>query len=206
MLRVLAGMACASFLPIYFLKVFPGYKEEYAVANAAALAICGLVSSMAGGIISDKFESKNLMAKSYVCIVSSLMTFPLTALCCLNQHSFWFSMGMITLKTLMSAAFSSPAITMIQNTTSKKNQGRLISAYMFFTTISSTIAPILFSAFSKNLGAAANPSIYGYIITVFALIGYWGSLPFWYMAGKSYKKFMEAQRLQQAQQLADARA
>jgi hypothetical protein len=45
---------------------------------------------------------------------------------------------------------------------------------------------------AKILGASQNPAIYGYLIAMFGLIGYWGSIPFWYMAGKSYKKDMEA--------------
>lgn len=153
MLRTLAGMAGAAFIPIFFLKVYPSHRETYAVANAASLAFCGLCSSMAGGIISDLYEKKSLWSKSLVCLISSCLAFPLTALCCLNQSSFWFSMAMISLKTLVSAAFTSPAITMIQNTTSQKNQGRIISAYMFFTTISSTVAPIVFTNIAKMFGA-----------------------------------------------------
>lgn len=83
MMRTLAGIAVATFLPVYFLKVFPDYKNQFAILNAASLAIGGLISSLAGGIISDIFEKKSLMAKSYVCIASSAIAFPLTALCCL---------------------------------------------------------------------------------------------------------------------------
>lgn len=83
MMRTFGSIAVATFLPIFFLKVYPSYRSQYAVANAVSLAVGGLISSIAGGIISDKLEKKNLMAKSWVCIVSSMMAFPLTALCCL---------------------------------------------------------------------------------------------------------------------------
>jgi hypothetical protein len=49
----------------------------------------------------------------------------------------------------------------------------------------------LFSFIANALGASTNPSVYGKILTVFALVGYWGSIPFWYLAGKSYTKHME---------------
>jgi predicted MFS family arabinose efflux permease len=120
-MRTFAGISAATYLPIFFLKVYPSFRSTYAITNALSLAIGGLVSSLAGGIISDHFESKNLMSKAYICMISSFLAFPLTALCCLNKSSFYFSMGAITCKTFLSASFTSPAITMMQNTTSSKD-------------------------------------------------------------------------------------
>ena len=57
--------------------------------------------------------------------------------------------------------------------------------------MAATICPILFSKVGMGLGAAANPAIYGKLVAIFALVGYWGSIPFWWLAGKSYKKHME---------------
>jgi nitrate/nitrite transporter NarK len=82
-MRTFAGISAATYLPVYFLKVFPAYKAEYAVWNAVSLAVGGLVASLAGGIISDHFESKSLMSKAYICMISSALAFPLLALCCL---------------------------------------------------------------------------------------------------------------------------
>lgn len=61
---------------------------------------------------------------------------------------------------------------------------------MFFTAIASTFTPILFGKIAKSLGASANPAIYGYLIAAFGIVGYWGSIPFWYLAGKSYEEEM----------------
>jgi hypothetical protein len=121
MLRVLSGVTSSYFLPIYFIKVFPEHRDNFAVANAAGMAFCGLLSSMTGGILADVLEKKSLMSKAWVCIGSSFLAFPLISVCCLNQSNFWLSMTMVIAKVLVSAAFTSPAITMIQNTTSKKN-------------------------------------------------------------------------------------
>ena len=62
---------------------------------------------------------------------------------------------------------------------------------MFYQTITATLAPLLFSKISLSLGASGNPAVYGTVISIFASAGYWGSIPFWYLAGKSYKKNME---------------
>ena len=70
-------MAIAAYAPIFYLKTFPSYVNEYAMANAAALSIFGFASSLLGGLISDAFEKKNLMTKAWVCIIGSLSAFPL---------------------------------------------------------------------------------------------------------------------------------
>ena len=161
------------------------------MANAASLAVCGFLSSLLGGILSDQYEKRDLRAKSKVCMASSFMAFPLTAMCCLCQTNFWFSIAMITLKTLLSGGFQSPAITMMQNTTSSKDQGNIISSHMFYTTVMATVCPIFFSFVSNYFGAGGDPRIYGYVLTSFAALGYWGSIPFWWLAGRSYKEYMQ---------------
>jgi hypothetical protein len=41
------------------------------------------------------------------------------------------------------------------------------------------------------MGCLTNPKLYGPLITSFVFLSYLGSIPFWWLAGKSYKKFME---------------
>lgn len=160
--------------------------------NAASLAVGGLVANMGSGILSDQLETKdNPTAKSKICMLSSFLAFPLTAMCCLVQNNFWFSMTTIILKTFLSASFNSPAMTMMQNTTGSKEQGKIISGHMFYQTVAATLCPILFSKIATSLGAAATPALYGKILAGFALFGYWGSIPFWWLAGRSYKQYKE---------------
>ena len=143
--RTFGGIASAVYLPIYFLKVYPDYKTQYSILNAASLAVGGLVSNLLSGVLSDRLETKeNLTAKSRICMLSSLLAFPLTALCCLVQNNFWFSMSVITLKTFLSASYNSPAMTMMQTTTGSKHQGKIISGHMFYQTVAATLCPILF--------------------------------------------------------------
>lgn len=154
MVRIFASTTLATYLPIYFLKVYPSCKDKFALANALSLLIGGLSASLAGGIISDRLETKTYMAKSYICMVSCFIALPLTAACCLFQNSFWFSLLMITFKTMVSAGFSSPAITMMQNTTESKNQGKIISSHTFYTTIMVMLSPILFGSIVNYFGVA----------------------------------------------------
>jgi hypothetical protein len=44
---------------------------------------------------------------------------------------------------------------------------------------------------ANAMGCIANPAMYGPLITGFVTLSYLGSLPFWFNAGKAYKKHME---------------
>ena len=79
---------------------------------------------------------------------------------------------------------------MMQNTSPTKQQGNVVSAYFFTITIAQTIAPLLFGYLCNYFGAAANPVVYGPLIAAFSAIGFFGSLPFWFKAGKSYAEHM----------------
>jgi hypothetical protein len=79
---------------------------------------------------------------------------------------------------------------MMQNTTQSETQGNIIGAHLFYTALAATISPAVFGYLANSLGAAANPAIYGFLLTLFTLIGYGGSVPFFWLAGREYKKFM----------------
>lgn len=60
-----------------------------------------------------------------------------------------------------------------------------------------TVAPVLFGLIANYMGALKNPALYGPLIFAFVFFSYLGSVPFWYMAGKEYKKFIEEKRLRE---------
>jgi len=39
-------MAIAAYAPIFYLKAFPNFKNEFSVAHGTAFAFCGLASSL----------------------------------------------------------------------------------------------------------------------------------------------------------------
>ena len=115
-LRNFGGMIVSSFLPVFFGRNFPAFKAEYAMLNAAALSMCGLTASLAGGIIADKFEKKTYMTKALLCIQGCLLSPFLIALGTLSTGNFYLSVACYAIKVLVSGTYSGPAITMIQNT------------------------------------------------------------------------------------------
>jgi hypothetical protein len=47
------------------------------------------------------------------------------------------------------------------------------------------------------MGCLQNPALYGPIITAFVSLSYLGSVPFWWKAGKEYKKYMDEKDAQE---------
>lgn len=180
------------FLPVFFQKVFPLFKTEYGFYNAAIVASCGFISTILGGLISDRYEKKNRMTKAYVCMVGSVLAIPAIAMCVLNTGNFYFSLFFMAIKYLLAECWMSPAITMMQNTVKPEESGSIVSAHLFYLTVSGCFSTVILGQLANWLGAAANPSIYGKLIFIFSIIGYLGSLPCFYKGGQEYKKYVES--------------
>jgi len=189
-LRNFGGMIVSSFLPVFFGRNFPAFKAEYAMLNALALSGCGLAASLGGGIIADKFEKKSYWTKAILCIQGCAISVPLIALGTLTTGNFYLSVLCYALKVLFSGTYSGPAITMIQNTSPQDQQGNVVSVYFFCITLAQTLSPVIFGQIANSMGCLANPKLYGPLITTFVFLSYLGSIPFWWLAGKAYKKHM----------------
>lgn len=195
-LRFFAGYAIGFFMPSYFGKVYKSYKKEYAIANAVVVSLCGLTSSLTGGILSDKYEKKGyFMTKSYICMIGTFGGIPTIMLCCLVQNNFWISMLGLGLEYLIAECWIGPAITMVLNTISPDNKGYAVSAFLFFATVAGTISTWLLGLLQEKYQAKENPQYYGYILCIFVTVAYGLSIPFFYLAGKTYTSHkLEEQR------------
>ena len=166
-------------------------KSTYALLNAISLIVCGFSSTIIGGIISDKYEKKSYMTKSWVIIIGNLIGLPLFGLMCFSSN-FYTAMICNALSLLFQSSYLAPAITMCQTSTTPENAGFVVGAYAFFSYIAQSIAPALFGYIANVSGAAANPRIFGYIVFASMLLGSTASNIFYYRAGKQYEKIMKA--------------
>lgn len=157
--------------------------------NAAALTCFGFSSALIGGMLSDKYEKKSYMSKSYIIMMGHFLAVPLVALASFT-NSFWVAISCFAASIFFSGSYYAPAITMMQNSTDSSNSGFVVSAYTFYAYLAQTFAPLVFSYFANKFGAFGTPRIYGYLVTTAVTIGYLTSNLFYYRAGRAYKKFM----------------
>ena len=71
----------------------------------------------------------------------------------------------------------------------------MVSLYFTNITLAQTVGPLILNYLSVKFGAATNPAVWGTLITFTTLLGHFGSVPAWYLAGKSYTKHMKENAL-----------
>ena len=65
-----------------------------------------------------------------------------------------------------------------------------VSAYLFFTTLAGTISTLLLGELKNSYQMDAFPERYGYTLCAFVFFSYLGAVPFFILAGYSYKDFL----------------
>lgn len=115
--------------------------------------------------------------------------------CCLFEGTnFYFALACLCLKFLLSEGYMAPAISMLQRTTDKENQGSIVSVQLFFLTLASSFSTVLLGWLSNFFGASSNPLIYGKLIFWVSAVSYLSAIPFFYLAGKHYEAHLRAEK------------
>jgi hypothetical protein len=140
------------------------------------------------------------MTKANICMIGSALGLPAILVCTLLTGNFYLSMFAMGVKYLVSECWMSPAITMMQSTVAPEEQGSIVSAHLFYLTIVGCFSTVLLGQVANMLGAAANPAIYGKLISLWSVIGYIGSIPAFWKAGKLYKAKMDNLEFEQVAQ------
>mmetsp|Transcript_10493 Transcript_10493/g.17597 ORF Transcript_10493/g.17597 Transcript_10493/m.17597 type:complete len:159 (-) Transcript_10493:113-589(-) len=146
-----------------------------------------------GGYLADKYEKKSYMTMPYLVMGSSFLACPLMCGLLLNQNDFWLSMGLLAGHFAISEAWFSPTVTMLQNTTSIKNQGFAVSVWVFGILSGGIFGSTSLGYLQQFMDAANNPSVYGNTLAAFIGGSYLLSVPLFYKAGLKYKEVRESQ-------------
>ena len=158
------------------------------------LTFFGFTSNLAAGLIGDKFENSNPMAKGWITCLSTLLSIPLICLCCLGHGNFWISISAIAAYVLVSGGYHSTAVTMIENTVSSEETGKMVSAWQLYTNLCQTISPAIFSFIATAVNAKSNPAFFGKILIGFICAGYIPSGILFFIGGKKYVQEMKEKK------------
>ena len=91
--------------------MYPAFKSEYGLYSGLIISMCGFLSTVMGGILSDRFDKKSKMTKAIICIFGSALAIPAIAACTLTTTNFYFSLFFMAVKYLISECWMAPAIT-----------------------------------------------------------------------------------------------
>ena len=93
-------------------------KAEFALSYSLINLVCGFISSMSGGIITDRFGKGKPMMKAWICVAGNLIAMPLFVASVLTAG-----------RVLFGEPYRSPSVTMIQNSSKPEKFGNIVSAY-----------------------------------------------------------------------------
>ena len=191
--RFFGGYAIGFFMQSYFTKgVFgTGQEKVYFNGNAIVVSLCGFLASIIYARIADHYENKGVLnIKAYVCIASSALGIPFIILCTCVQFNIYFSLAMLAIEYLVAEGWVGPAITMIVNTISPGNKAFGTAAFLFCATMAGVISTAVLNQLQETYDVKNNPPRYGYILCAFVCFSYGGSIPFFALAGREYRKVM----------------
>lgn len=187
--RYFGQFASDYYLPLFYLSNYSSHKAEFALVYSVINMFCGFVSSLAGGLISDKFGNGKPMFKAWVCIAGNLLALPCFIASVMITNNFWLSISFTALRFLFGEPWRSPSVTMIQNSSDPEKFGNLVSAYQFYQKMSSVVAALIIGALFKRFDVVADPTVIGKILALIGGIAYFGSAVAFYFAGKNYIAF-----------------
>lgn len=130
-----------SFYCIKYFNFF-GKSAQFGVLNALVILIGGLSSSLIAGHISDTYESYYPRTKSYICMLLSLMGFPMFCLIFLIHSNFYICMTLLFLENLLCEGWMAPCIAMIQSVIEVKYKAVSVGVFFFATAIAQTLSAV----------------------------------------------------------------
>lgn len=184
------GNNCIGFYkPLYFSNVYPNNVDDFAFGNAFMYVFIASFGALLGGYLSDKFEDVESRTKSWIAAGSTLISLPFIFLCLTQQDDFWFSYAMMCFHYSVSEAWFSPSLTMMQNTTSVKNQGFAVSVFSLGISLGALLGTSSLGYAQEYFQVQTHPEQYGYTLAGFLVFSYLTSIPLFLKAGDNYKKF-----------------
>ena len=125
-LRFCSGLCIGVWSAPLFRESFPDYSGDYAVAQAAITAVCGVSSGLIGGVIADKISESNDAAdvglKLWVPVLGSVLAIP-TWYFAIHEGSFGGAMGFLAAEYFVAECWFGPTVNVLQSTVGPKVGG-----------------------------------------------------------------------------------
>ena len=147
---------------------------------------------MGTGKIVDEWEKKTFWAASIICIIQAILAVPTGLLGFYAfPNNFWLSFTFVALENLLAEGWRSPTISMLISVVPPEMRGGASAVYLLVLTVMGTISNPVLGAIQSAFDAQHNPAYYGSITGFSVAIASALSIPFYFLAGREYKKWKE---------------
>jgi hypothetical protein len=130
----------------YYLILYFNYfdrKTEFSILFSIIIIVAGFSSNIIAGRVSDTLESVVPLAKTYVATACCLLGLPLYMLMLLVHSSFYLSVAMLFLATLLCEGWYPPVIAIVTTVIDVKYKAVSVGLFLFMNSISSAIATVI---------------------------------------------------------------
>ena len=103
------------FLPTFMMAMYPQHKEAFALAQATSIACTGVISTISGGILTDRLGQRSPKNYARICFFGYLIAAPFMIASTLVTGNFQVVLGCIMARVLFGELFWAPSMVMIQN-------------------------------------------------------------------------------------------
>lgn len=123
-LRFCSGLLIGVWSAPYFRLLFPDNASDYAVAQAAITATCGIVSGLIGGAIADRLgDDKDIGSRLWVPVVGNLLATPAWYMAVTSGDSFQLAMVWLAVEYLVAECWFGPTVSVLQTSVGPKIGG-----------------------------------------------------------------------------------
>ncbi len=143
---------------------------------------------MIGGYIGDKYEPVFLPTKGFISGTGNIVAAILFCVCYILQISFWVSIGCLYITQIFSQCWAGITYSMVNRIFPSELQGIAVGIYQMSTSLAGTLGIFLVGLVSDSLDIESNPQLIGYIAGTTNISAISISIPFFFLAGLSYKK------------------
>lgn len=132
-LRFCSGLLIGVWSAPYFRELFPDNASDYAVAQAAITATCGIISGVIGGAIADRLTSTGddddddgtdrVGRQLWVPVAGNLLATPAWYMAITSENSFQLAMVWLAVEYLVAECWFGPTVSVLQSSVGKKIGG-----------------------------------------------------------------------------------
>ena len=169
--RFCAGLTIGVWGATFFKETYPNDAQSYAVLNAFIVGICGAVSGVVGGALSDFLSTKSeKWGRLSVPIIGSFLA-SIAWFLCINADNFQAAMIFLGVEYLLAENWFGPTIAALQGSTSR---GGTAQGIFTLTGALGNAAPTLLGAYygSINTGGTESSEELGMLLSASVCIGY----------------------------------
>lgn len=130
----------------YYLILYFNYfdrETEFSIYYSLIIIVAGFSSNIIAGRVSDTLQSVVPLAKTYVATASCLMGVPLYLLMLLLHQSFYLSVALLFLATLLCEGWYPAVIAIVTTVIDVKHKAVSVGLFLFMNSISSAIATVI---------------------------------------------------------------